>query len=184
MSEDGGTVDVLIRARLDQLERDLVAARRRLAGFDLALRRPSAAAREFDEASIGAAAALRTLANNVGILQGPLGPLAGRISFLSSGIARVGIAGLAAGLSLTGLAVVAKKSIEAFTQLEREQSTYVGVLQATNYAAGKTASDIEDMASSIRKSTLATEGSVRSASAILLTFRSISGDTFYEALKL
>lgn len=181
---DSPTVEVEVRARLDRLEGDLARARTRLNTFDKSGRMGAGAARELEAASSKASVAMRNLANQLAVLQGPLGPIAGRFGSVAAGLGRVGIVGLGAGLALTGLAIGAKKALDAFTQLELQQATYVGVLEATGYAAGKSADDIENLAEAIRHTTLATLGDVRAASAILLTFRSVSGEAFDEALKL
>lgn len=181
---DNPTVEVEIRARLDKLEADLARARTRLNTFDKSGRAGVGAARELEAASSKASVAMRNLANELAVIQGPLGPIAGRFGSLAAGLGRVGIAGLGAGLALTGLTIGAKTALSAFTALELQQTTYIGVLEATGYAAGKSADDIERLAEAIRHSTMATLGDVRAASAVLLTFRSVSGEAFDEALRL
>ena len=48
------------------------------------------------------------------------------------------------------------------------------LLKATGFAAGQTAEDIEDLAISIGKNTLASTQGARDAAGILLTFKSIT----------
>lgn len=106
-----------------------------------------------------------------------LGPVAGVLTAL-------GPIGIAAAVGLGATTLVAKHAIDAYTQLEKEQATYNAVLAATGVASGKTSDDIEDLAQSIRRASTATEGEVRQAAAIMLTFRSVAGESFDEALKL
>ena len=144
-----GEVDVQVRARLDVLERDLVRARARLDRFDKSAR-GGKGLQELEKGSSRAATAMRNLSNQVAILQGPLGPIAGRLSFLATGLGRVGGVALGAGLALTGLAVVVHKSLAAFQALEQEMATIQGVLQATGYASGKTADGSEEHTSELQ----------------------------------
>ncbi len=101
------------------------------------------------------------------------------------GMGRLGIGvGFTTGGFVALAAAVGGKAVAAFQQLEKEQATYNAVLNATGFAAGRTADDIENLATSIRKTTLATEGQVRDASAIMLTFRSVTGEAFDDAMRL
>ena len=179
------TVTVEIRARLDALERDLAQARTRLNAFNTAaITGGRRAAKDLEGAFDNVSHALSNVANALGVIQGPLGPLAGRFSAVSAGVMRLGIVLGGAGLALAALGKGAYEAVQAFTQLESEQAKYNAVLKATGFAAGKTAADIEELATSIRQGSTATEGAVREAAAKLLTFKAVSGDAFTQALTL
>jgi len=151
-----GEVSIHIRADSTTLSADIARARRQLDDFDKSVTRNSSNMRGLTAA--GAAA--------VGFLGGFVGSL------------------IASTINIDMLTLGVSKAVRSFAELELEQATYNGVLRATGLAAGRTAADIEELAEGIRQTTLATEGGVRSAAAKLLTFRSVTGETFDEALKL
>ncbi len=120
----------------------------------------------------------RNVAQSAAALPGPMGVVSARLATLAAGAAAT--AGTVAALAVA----IGGKSVAAFAQLEVEQATYNAVLRATGFAAGKTGDDIEDLATSIRKATGATEGEVRKAAAVLATFGGLAGEQFDQALRL
>ena len=184
MAEEAGSVEVVIRARLDVLEAALADARRQLDGFDKSVAKPTAASRAFEKANQGASESLRKVAASVSLLPGPLGTAAGRVSALATGIGAVGLVAGGAGIALAGFAVIAGRALHDFAALEREQVTYNAVLRATGFAAGKTSAELEELEGSLRKVTGATESEVRRAMAVLLTFTSVSGEQFEQTLRM
>lgn len=127
---------------------------------------------------------LREIASAIATMQGPLGGVASRFSSLGGLIGSIGPAGAIAGAAFAAISFASEKAVLAFAALEQQQITLQAVLNATGGASGQTAAGLEDMARGISASTLATDQQVRSAEAILLTFRGVSGDTFKETLKL
>jgi hypothetical protein len=126
----------------------------------------------------------RDLLRGVRSFGGPLGAIAGQFDTLSgkAGILAVAAGGLGAAFAASGVA--AYKALAAYQKFETQQLVLEQVIRATGGAAGKSAADIEALAQSIAASTLASTGEVRDAAAQLLTFRSISGQTFERTLKL
>ncbi|MCP4307791.1 MAG: hypothetical protein GY788_23540 [bacterium] len=125
-----------------------------------------------------------TAARAIAAIDGPLGGIAGRLTSIG-GIASGTTAALG-GLSLAfaGAGFTAFKALQAFQKFETQQLVTEQVIRATGGAAGKTAEDLEALAQSIGFGTLASVQEVRAASAQLLTFRSISGETFDRTLRL
>jgi len=97
---------------------------------------------------------LRDTAGTIAAVQGPLGPVAGRINSLGAIIGRVSIFKLQA------------------------------ILRATGNSAGLSLQEIETLSQEIGIATLASTQKVRDAAGILLTFKSIQGDVFKNALRL
>ena len=94
---------------------------------------------------------------------------------------------LAAGAAIGGLlgaaaAIVQVNKVNAET--ERQQLRIEGVLKATGGAAGLTAGQLDRLARRVGESTLASVEGVRAAEAKLLTFRTVSGETFVRTIKL
>lgn len=110
--------------------------------------------------------------------------LTSQIGPLGSAMMALGPAGLFAGAGLGAMAIMLKKSFEEAAQAEQAQNRLQGVLKATGYASGLTGKEIADMAEDMEHSTLTTAESVKGAAAILATFRSVSGETFKQAIRL
>lgn len=204
MADAVGRVEVEISANTAQFEQALARARQlasglsniQIGGGSQGTAAGSAALRAFTGhagAAQQAAAALvaqnhalalafRTVAGALSVLQGPLGPIAGRFGFLGTLIGRVGVGMAGFGVAVAGVVISVNEAIDAFAEEEKQLLTLNAVLKATQGASGQTADSLADMADSLSKTTLATDDSVRSAQALLLTFRKISSDEFPRAL--
>ncbi|MDD3183406.1 MAG: phage tail tape measure C-terminal domain-containing protein [Alphaproteobacteria bacterium] len=125
--------------------------------------------------------ALNAAANDV---KGMAVGLTGQIGPLGSAMAALGPAGLAAGAGLGAMALMLKKSFDEASAAQQAQNRLQGVLKATGYASGLTGKDIAEMAEEMEHSTLTSAESVKAAAAVLATFRSVSGDTFKQAIHL
>ena len=111
-------------------------------------------------------------------LQGPLNGVSGRLSFIATGLQRVGPAGLIAGAGLAGAAFAAKTALDAFATFEAEVLQLEAMLQATGNQVGFTSQELQDMANEIGMATLASAGDIRQAQGIILTFSQITGEQF------
>jgi uncharacterized small protein (DUF1192 family) len=127
---------------------------------------------------------LRNTAGGIAAVQGPLGPFAGRLNALGAIIGRVTFSMLIFTAATAGTLLVMKKMVAAVSNSERQFGKLTAILRATGGAAGLTLSDIEDLSQQIGIETLASVQGVRDAAGIMLTFKSITGDTFREALTL
>ncbi len=89
--------------------------------------------------------------------------------------------------SLASVAAVSagiRASISAAVEAEQTQTKLAAVLRATGYSAGITAAQINNLADQLSNTTLFDDEQIRNASAVMLTFRNISGDTFQQAIGL
>ncbi len=125
--------------------------------------------------------ALNAAANDV--KAGAIG-LSSQIGPMGSALAALGPAGLAAAAGIGAIAIVLKKSFDEAAAAEQAQNRLQGVLKATGYASGLTGQEIADMAEEMEVSTLTTAEAVKEASAVMATFRSVSGDTFKQSIHL
>ena len=91
----------------------------------------------FDEKAV---AQLNKFSRVVAVVQGPLGPVAGRITAMASAIRTMGMGALATGLSIAGLGATLRRAIPAAIDLQRTQS----VLAAATMDAGKSLSFVID----------------------------------------
>ncbi|MFA5040978.1 MAG: phage tail tape measure C-terminal domain-containing protein [Bdellovibrionales bacterium] len=125
--------------------------------------------------------ALNAAANDV---RGSAIGLTSHIGPLGSAMAALGPAGIVAGAGLGAMVIMLKKSFEEAALAEQAQNRLMGVLRATDYASGLTGKELAEMAEEMEHSTLTSAESVKNAAAILATFRSVSGDTFKQAIHL
>ena len=127
---------------------------------------------------------IRNLSGSIAAVQGPLGPVAGRLNSIGAIMGRVKLGTVA----ITGAFVLAGVAITKFAKAgalaERQTLRLNALIKATGGAAKLTGAEIEEMAVSIGRGTLASVQGARDAAGVLLTFKSISGETFEQALRL
>lgn len=77
-----------------------------------------------------------------------------------------------------------RSTITEAEKAERQLFKLEQLVKSTGASAGLTARELDDFSRSLARSTLASTEGARDAAGVLLTFRSISGDTFKETLTL
>jgi hypothetical protein len=127
---------------------------------------------------------LRSAAGTIAVLDGPLGGIASRINALATVIGRIGFAGASMAAGLTAGIFAVSKSIAIQSQMEQSSLRLTAVLRATGNAAGLTAMQIEEMSQQLGLATLTSANAARDAAQVLLTFRSVQGETFRQAMSL
>jgi hypothetical protein len=136
-------------------------------------------------ASTGAmSAAFTRAANSAATLTGPMGGISSRLSTVATGMATVGIAGVALGAGIGALAFGVIASVSAFSTLEQGLLRTEALFKSTGGASGKTTEELEELTRSVALSTLASVEGVRQAVNVLQTFKSIQGVTFERTIKL
>lgn len=93
-------------------------------------------------------------------------------------------AGVGASLGAATLASSLRATIDNADKAEQQLFKLEQLVQATGASAGLSAREIDQFSRNLARSTLASTQGVRDAAAALLTFRSISGDTFKGTLRL
>ncbi|MCH9836583.1 phage tail length tape measure family protein, partial [bacterium] len=126
---------------------------------------------------------LKNTARSLQIVQGPLGPVAGRFTALSAALGSISGPTLGFTAAIVGSTFALKKGLQVFAQTEQQLGQLEAQLTATGFAAGKTGDELERLAQDVAKSTLASLSEVRTAEGILLSFRTITEDTFDRALR-
>jgi hypothetical protein len=136
-------------------------------------------------ASTGAmSGAFSRAANSAATLTGPMGGISSRLSTVATGMATVGIAGVALGAGIGALAFGVIASVSAFSTLEQGLLRTEALFKSTGGASGKTTEELEELTRSVALSTLASVEGVRQAVNVLQTFKSIQGVTFERTIKL
>jgi len=157
---------------------------RSLARLEQASTAPTKGLATLDRGVSGLSGSLRSLGQTSAFITGPLGGVASRFSVLASLIGQTNIAVAALVLGLGGLGFVFGKSIRAASDYERELLKLEGVLKATGGASGRTLGQLDRLAIDIGEKTLESAEGARQAAAALLTFKSVSGETFDRTLRL
>lgn len=127
---------------------------------------------------------LRDVAGSIAAVQGPLGPVAGRLNAIGAITGRVNLATLGLLGSITALSVVFVKFATVGARAESQLNKLEAIVKATGGAAQQTVSDLDQLAISVGRNTLASVQGAREAAGILLTFKSISGEAFGKTLEL
>ena len=175
------TITVELRTKSEEFERKFKKAtdtvKKNTEKVSKATKKAGTAAGQFQDK-------FRRASQSIAAIQGPLGPVAGRLTSLGTIIGNVGIVTAVATLSVAALAFGLGKAVGAASKAERQFKKLEGILKATGHSAGLTLLEIEELAQDIGINTLASTQEIRDAAGILLTFKSITGDTFREALEL
>ena len=127
---------------------------------------------------------MRNVAGSIAAVQGPLGPVAGRLNAIGAIMGRVSLKGLAMTGAFVAIGFALTKLIRNVTAVQTQMLKLEGILKATGSAAGLSLSEIENLSTEIGVATLASTSKVRDAAGIMLTFKSITGETFKDALRL
>lgn len=97
-------------------------------------------------------------------------------------IARVGVAGLTAGVLTYGAALAS--GVRELDNYNRRLQQTDALLKQTGFSAGLTSRELQSFADTLARTTLADEVGVQEAINQLLTFRSIQGELFKETIRL
>ena len=181
MATQTATVEVKLTANQQNLKRGLDGADKSL---EKTRTRSKKLKKDLNSAGKGVQESFRRASQSIAAIQGPLGPVAGRITSLGTIIGNVGLKIAAITVGVAALTFGLRAIIGVISRSEVQFNKLNAVLRATGNAAGLTIDEIEDLSRQIGIGTLASTQKVRDAAGILLTFKSIQGDTFREALKL
>lgn len=99
-------------------------------------------------------------------------------------LAALGPAGVAAAAAIGALTFAMVEGLKEYAKYEQSQLRLQAVLKATGNAAGITKEEIAEFAEAYERSTLRGNEEIQNAAAELLTFKGVSQDTFFEAIKL
>ena len=113
-----------------------------------------------------------------------LGKTTGGINLTKLAIGGLAAAALSAAGALATMYSSAMAGIELYAETERYLARTEAQLKATGAAVGFTSDELNDFAGSLAMNTLASIDGVRSAMSVMMTFRSVTGETFKTAIKL
>lgn len=88
----------------------------------------------------------RRASQSIAAIQGPLGPVAGRITSLGTIIGNVGLKTAVTTLAIAGLAFALTSAVRVAGRAERQFAKLEGILNATGGAAQLTLAEIEKLA--------------------------------------
>lgn len=113
-----------------------------------------------------------------------LGKTTGGINLTKLAIGGLAAAALSAAGALATMYSLAMAGIELYAETERYLARTEAQLKATGAAVGFTSDELNDFAGSLAMNTLASVDGVRSAMSVMMTYRSVTGETFKTAIKL
>ena len=177
MASNLATIRVELIANAQKFKTNLEGAKKKMA-------QTGTAAGKTGSKMKGMSKAFQNTAGSIAAVQGPLGPVAGRLSAIGAIIGRVSPMMLAGTAAVVGLGLAFTKLIKNTANVQTQMLKLEAILKATGGAAGLSLNEIEDLSREIGIATLASVAKVRDAAGILLTFKSITGDVFKDALRL
>ena len=124
------------------------------------------------------AKSFKNAATATATLQGPLNGVSGRLSFIATGLARIGPLGLIASAGFAAFGFALKSALDTFSEFEAQVLQLEQMLETTGHRVGLTSQELQDLATEVGIATLASAGDIRQAEGILLTFGSIAGEQF------
>ena len=176
-----GDLLVKIRADIKDLETKMSKAQTRVSrtqkSFQKDMGKTNKISQSFQQRMSNAATATAAL-------QGPLGPIAGRMRSFG---ALMGSAGFAAGaliLTITALVAAFRSLVMAASRAEQATAKFEALVKATGGAAGLTSDQLELMARSFAQNTLFSVQQMRDAQGVLLTFKSVAGEAFQRTISV
>lgn len=113
-----------------------------------------------------------------------VGGLGGELTSLALRLGPVAAAAYAAKEAIGFLYEGLKTGVEEMANYEGAIGQFDALLKATGGASGQTAEGLDELARSVAMNTLASTDGIRQAERVLLTFRSVSGDTFPQVIGL
>jgi len=126
----------------------------------------------------------RGAASGVSAIDGPLGGISSRIGSVNSLLSSGAVLWAGLGAAIASAAYLAGSAVTEFAQVERQQLQMQALIKATGGAAGLSAKGLDEFARSLAQDTLASPAGVRDAINVMLTFKSVSGDTFKDSIRL
>lgn len=110
--------------------------------------------------------------------------MAGNAGSVGTVLTRLGPIGVAAAVTLGGLALAANKGIAEFKEAEAALKSLNAALKATDSVSGVTAREITALGDAVEANTLFKKEDIQNAAAALTSFQNISGDVFTRTLAL
>jgi hypothetical protein len=170
-------LDIEMRAKTSTFDRNVTQAGNKVQQFG---KRAKMARAETSKMEAG----FRRASNAVAILDGPFGGVSSRLSGVAAGFATVGVAGTAAGLAIAAAGAVIGKGVGVLAETERQLLRTEALLKSTGNASGQTVRVLDQQARAVALATLASTEGIRDAQAVLLTFKSVGGETFNRTIRL
>lgn len=113
-----------------------------------------------------------------------LGKTTGGINLTKLAIGGLAAAALSAAGAFAAFYAAGQEGIKFYTETERYLARTEAQLKATGAAVGFTSGELDEFARSVAMNTLASVDGVRNAMSVMMTFRSVTGETFKTAIKL
>ncbi len=110
--------------------------------------------------------------------------VAGNAGSVGTVLTRLGPIGVAAAVTLGGIALAANKGIAEFKEAEAALKSLNAALKATDSVSGVTAREITALGDAVEANTLFKKEDIQTAAAALTSFQNVSGEVFTRTLSL
>lgn len=130
------------------------------------------------------AGAFSKSASQVAIFQGPLNGVSGRLSAVATSLRSVNPLFLGFGVAASAATLAIVNGTTALDEYEVNLKRSQALLNATDYASGFTAKQLQEQAKELALNTLTSTQEVQKAQAQLQTFNRVSSDSFTRAITL
>lgn len=130
------------------------------------------------------AGTFRNAATSASVLQGPMGGISSRLSSMASLLDNGSLAWVGFGASGSAAMALIASGLPYLADTERSLLQVESLIKATGYSTGFTAQEMDEFARSVAMATLTSTEEARKAIGVLLTFKSVTGETFKDAINL
>lgn len=137
-----------------------------------------------ESANKNLSSSFQSAAGNAAQLPGPLGTIGGQVDGMIGTVSSLGFAWTAVGGAVAVAIGAMTTGLPTLAETERRLLQQEQLIKATGYSSGYTAKQLDEMARSVAMSTLTSTQEAAKAIGIMLTFRSVSEETFERAIYL
>jgi len=173
----GARLSATLELNSAQYHRDLGKAKKKTREFRTEVKKTSGNVVWLNKSFKGAA-------QGIAAIDGPLGGVSSRISAVNSLVSSGALVWAGLGAAIAGSAFAVFKSIGAFSEYEQQQLKIQALLKATGGGVGLTVTQLDEQARALAYATLASVSGIKEAQGVLLTFKTVQGGVFTDAIKL
>lgn len=134
--------------------------------------------------SKGLGSSLDSAASKASQLPGPLGEASSKVASFTSTVSGLGTAWTVTGGAIAVGIAAMTGGLPTLAETERRMLQQEQLIRATGYSSGYTAQQLDSMARSLAMATLTSTEQASKAIGVMLTFRSVTGDTFKRSIYL
>ncbi|NOR65426.1 MAG: hypothetical protein GQ468_05350 [Candidatus Scalindua sp.] len=161
---------------IEQLEKELVKVRKELDKTDKSTKKAGKGMNRFGKS-------LQDSASSMAVIQGPLGGVAGRMNTLGAAVSRGALKWVGLSVAIGASLFIQKRAIAVAAQTEQQLKRIESQLILTGNGVGFLTEQLDQFARQTARDSLSSSEDIREAISVMLTFRSVSGQAFKDAIR-